>query len=217
MMVAALYVQRDGVYSRVPGIDLWGEARDARTYAGPHPVVAHPPCQRWGRYWHGSPRKPHQHKLGDDGGCFAAALHAVRTWGGVLEHPADSLAWRHFGLRRPPRRGGWVNADLLGGWTCCVYQGHYGHIAGKPTWLYCFGMELRRLPEFIFGPVDQRLPAYAVERHGYKKARRIGVMAAIGGKDKTRIREATPPEFRDLLLSIARSATPPLTELAERE
>jgi hypothetical protein len=29
----------------------------------------------------------------------------------------------------------------------------------------------------------------------------------VGGKDKTKIRNATPPEFRDLLLEIARSAT----------
>jgi hypothetical protein len=47
-----------------------------------------------------------------------------------------------------------------------------------------------------------------VERYGYEKARRIGPMAMVGGKDKTRIREATPPEFRDVLLLIARSATP---------
>lgn len=32
--------------------------------------------------------------------------------------------------------------------------------------------------------------------------RRIGVMAMVGGKDKTRIRNATPPEFRDVLLSM---------------
>jgi hypothetical protein len=30
-------------------------------------------------------------------------------------------------------------------------------------------------------------------------------MAAIGGKHKTQLREATPAQFRDVLLSIARS------------
>lgn len=30
----------------------------------------------------------------------------------------------------------------------------------------------------------------------------------IGGKDKVRLRNATPPQFRDILLSIARTATP---------
>ena len=36
------------------------------------------------------------------------------------------------------------------------------------------------------------------------------MMAMVGGKDKTRIRNATPPEFRDVLLAIARSAGQPL-------
>lgn len=103
-LIAALYVEMDGCYSGLAGVDAWDVTRDARGYAGPWPVVAHPPCQRWGRFWHGSTRKPHQFKLGDDGGCFAAALNAVRTWGGVLEHPADSHAWRHFDAAGTPRR-----------------------------------------------------------------------------------------------------------------
>jgi len=93
-MIAALFVEEDGTYFGHPDIDPWPEPRDARRYAGPFPVIAHPPCQRWGRFWHGSTRKPHQFKLGDDGGKFAAALTAVRTWGG---RPGTS--------RRQPRLG----------------------------------------------------------------------------------------------------------------
>lgn len=203
--VAALYVETGGAYFDLPGVDPWDEPRDARRYDGPHPVVAHPPCQRWGRFWHGSTRKPHQFRMGDDGGCFAAALGALRRHGGVLEHPADSHAWAHFGLRKPPRAGGWVEA-APGIWTCCVYQGHYGHIAGKGTWLLAVGMPREALPDLQWGKTEQRLHPRAVELHGYEKARRIGMLAMVGGKDKTRIRNATPPEFRDLLLSIARSA-----------
>ena len=201
-MIAALYVETDGCYFGVPDVDPWDAQRDARDYRGPHPVIAHPPCQRWGRFWHGSTRKPHQFKLGDDGGCFAAALGSVRQWGGVLEHPCDSRAWDAFRLAKPPRAGGWIKADDFGGWTCCVSQGHYGHLAGKPTWLYAVAPNL---PELIWGPCEQRLHPVALERHGYAKARRIGMMAMVGGKDKTRIRNATPPAFRDVLLSIARS------------
>ncbi len=47
-MIAALYVQEDGCYAGLAGVDPWPEVRDARKYAGPHPVAAHPPCQRWG-------------------------------------------------------------------------------------------------------------------------------------------------------------------------
>jgi hypothetical protein len=203
-MIAALYVEAGGVYAGLPGVDAWDVARDARCYAGPHPVVAHPPCQRWGRFWHGSTRKPHQYRRGDDGGCFEAALAAVRRYGGVLEHPADSHAWDAFNLVSPFRRG-WRPADQGVGWTCRVEQGHYGHFSRKPTRLYAAHVEL---PELIWGPAPQRLHPVALARYGYEKARRIGVMAMVGGKDKTRIRNATPIPFRDLLLSIARTAQP---------
>ena len=201
-MIAALYVDPWGCYSGLSEIDLWPEDRDARLYDGPHPVVAHPECKRWGRFWHGSPSRPHQFALGDDGGQFAAALASVRKWGGILEHPADSHAWEWFGLKAPPRNGGWVYADFVGGWTCCVSQGHYGHIAGKRSWLYASGCDL---PSLRWGDVPQRLHPGLVERYGYAYARRKGVVSCIGGKDKTAKRNATPIEFRDLLLSIART------------
>jgi len=201
--VAALFVAKGGCYFDLSGVDPWDIDRDARLYAGPYPVVAHPPCQRWGRFWHGSTRKPHQYELGADNGCFAAALVAVRQWGGVLEHPEGSHAWRHFGLNAPPRNGGWVKADGLGGWTCCVEQGHYGHLARKATWLYAYGVDL---PSLRWGQGEQRIHPVALARHGYAKARRIGMMAMVGGKNKTIIREATTLEFRDVLISIARTA-----------
>lgn len=210
--IAALYVEAGGCYFGLPGVDPWDEARDARSYKGPHPVVAHPPCQRWGRFWHGSTLRPHQFRLGEDGGCFAAALTAVRNYGGVLEHPADSHAWRHFGLRAPARGVGWVRADDAGGWTCYVEQGHYGHLARKPTWLYACRTSL---PQLDWRMGEQRLHPVALERHGYAKARRIGMMAMVGGKDKTKIRNATPAEFRDVLIAMARSvhASAPVMEM----
>jgi hypothetical protein len=202
-MIAALYVQTGGCYYGLEGVDPWDEARDARLYDGPWPVVAHPPCQRWGRFWHGSTRKPHQFTLGDDGGCFAHALATVRRVGGVLEHPAESLAWARFGLKAPPRGGSWVSADFEGGWTCYVEQGFYGHLSRKGTWLYAAGVDL---PSLRWGVGEQRIHPRALELHGYEKARRIGMMAMVGGRDKTKIRNATPIQFRDLLISIAETA-----------
>jgi hypothetical protein len=202
-VIAALYVETGGCYFGLPGVDPWDQARDARLYAGPHPVVAHPPCERWGRFWHGSPRKPHQFSLGDDGGCFAAALAAVRQWGGVLEHPADSRAWEAFSLNAPPRSGGWIAADWQGGWTCHVEQGWYGHPARKATWLYACKVAL---PSLRWGQGEQRLDPKMVERHGYEYARRKGLVSMVGGKHKKALRNATPLPFRDLLLSIAATA-----------
>ena len=43
MDVAALFVETGGAYFGVPGVDPWDVPRDARKYAGPYPVVAHPP------------------------------------------------------------------------------------------------------------------------------------------------------------------------------
>ena len=201
--IAALYVETHGTYYDLDHVDPWDIERDARGYSGPHPVVAHPPCQRWGHYWHGAPNKPHQYRLGEDGGCFGAALTAVRNYGGVLEHPAHSKAWQYFGLRTPPRNGGWIKADAFGGYTCHVEQGHYGHMSRKATWLYAVVDDPSTLPDLQWGPSPQRIHPVALERYGYEKARRIGMMAMVGGKDKTRIRNATPEAFRDVLISIA--------------
>lgn len=206
-MIAALYVETDGCYFGLDGVDAWDEARDARSYAGPHPIVAHPPCERWGRFWHGSPRKPHQFKLGDDNGCFAAALAAVQRWGGIIEHPADSRAWGPapgFSLPIPTRGAGWTTPDLFrGGRSCYVEQGHYGHTARKPTWLYGFGIDF---PDLTWMLGAQRIPQWMLDRYGYKRARRYGNVSMVGGKDKKKIRNASPPEFRDLLLMIAATA-----------
>jgi hypothetical protein len=204
-LISALFVETDGCYFNLSNVDPWDLTRDAKRYPGPYPVIAHPPCQRWGRFWHGSTRKPHQFKLGADDGCFASALSSVRKWGGVLEHPADSKAWDHFGMNKPKRHKGWSPADDIGGWTCYVEQGHYGHMSRKPTWLYVCGIKREDLPELNWTRGAQRLHPKALAKYGYEKARRIGMTAMIGGKDKTKIRNATPIAFRDVLLAIAAS------------
>lgn len=61
------------------------------------------------------------------------------------------------------------------------------------------------LPELNWSKGEQRLHPTVLARYGYEKARRIGMTAMVGGKDKTKIRNATPVEFRDVLLSIAMS------------
>jgi len=136
--VAALFVHPDGCYSGLDCVDIWPEDRDARKYNGPYPVVAHPPCQRYGNLgvanyarWGGEHNRPL-----NDGGCFAAALAAVNCWGGVLEHPAFTRAWEIYNIEAPPRTG-WGPSGA--GWVCEVWQSAYGHKARKRTWLYYRG------------------------------------------------------------------------------
>lgn len=192
--VAALFVDGRGGYMAEPGVDPWPEARDARLYTGPWPVVAHPPCSRWCRLA-GLVEARWGHKRGEDGGCFASALASLRRCGGVLEHPAHSAAWEAFGLPKPDRHGGWVAG--AGGWSCQVEQGRYGHAAKKATWLFAVGT-IRPDLRWGFDP-DQRCKALVSWCGNHvssdEKRPRLGKKAAI----------ATPPAFKALLLTLARS------------
>lgn len=199
-MIAALFVASDGPYIGLSGIDPWTSDRDARKYPGISPVIAHPPCERWGRYWSGGPNpKAKRRTLGDDGGCFEAALSAVRKWGGVLEHPAHSAAWEHFGLIHPPADGGWVSADWLGGFTCQVEQGHYGHRARKATWLYARAKEL---PLLKWGPCSgMRIEDgfHSTEERARARAAGIAPIQRISMRERVH----TPIQFLEVLVRIA--------------
>lgn len=185
--VAALFVETDGCYFGLPGVDPWDASRDARQYAGPHPVVAHPPCDRW----HQLSAVNHKRwgwAINEDGGCFAAALAAVRDWGGVLEHPAESRAFRFHGIPKPSR-GSWQRT-ISGDWITEVDQASYGHRARKRTWLIYSGEAMPPSLDWSaaagvmqIGRFDQKLPVMA-----------------------KREALATPHAFRDLLLRMARSA-----------
>lgn len=133
-MIAALFVDPNGPYVARPNVDPWTKERDARLYVGPHPVIAHPPCHLWTnltgvnyRRYGGAHNRP-----GNDGGCFAAAVEAVRHFGGVLEHPAGSYAWPTFLLPRPEGLG-WSHRGKW--WVCEIWQSAYSHRARKRTWL----------------------------------------------------------------------------------
>lgn len=196
-MIAALFVEKNGAYFGLENVDPWDVSRDARLYVGPYPVVAHPPCARWCRLA-GLVEARWGHKRGEDDGCFASALASVRRWGGVLEHPAYSDAWPAFDLPRPPRSGGWQRG-LCGGWSCHVEQGRYGHPARKATWLYAYGVE--KLPDLRWGSMpagsSMALVSWCGNHVKSSEVRpRVGKAAAA----------ATPPEFKGVLIGIARSA-----------
>ena len=189
LFVSALYVERDGVYSGLEGVDVWDVTRDARDYAGPHPVVAHPPCNVWCQLasvnharW-GTP-------IGHDHGTFAAALDAVRRWGGVLEHPAYTLAWRHHGLP-VPTMGGWTMAFDDPGMTTEVCQAVYGHDARKRTWLYAVGVDPAALDW-------RQVSGTAVVGAGINSGQ-------SAGRGRSMAPNRTPPAFRDVLLDLART------------
>lgn len=186
IQIAALYVVAGGPYFGIDGVEPWAEERDARRYIGPYPVVAHPPCGPWGAYAKAEPESKARGPLvGHDGGCFAAALASVRMFGGVIEHPQGSKAWDFFNLPKPPSQG-WQRS-LFGNhtagqeWVCCVEQGHYGHPARKPTWLYLISNNAP--PALKWG---KSKPGGTVENQSARQ------------------RKLTPRPFQQVLLSLAR-------------
>lgn len=165
--VAVLYAREDSIYKSLCG-DVYDMQRDARLYNGPFPVVAHPPCRAWGRLRTFAKPRP------DEKALALQAVDAVRTWGGVLEHPAHSSLWSAVPLPLPGER------DEFGGVTYVVDQGWFGHRAPKRTWLYIVGAS--SLPDVPF-ELGQ-------------KAGRVELM----GKGE---REATPLAFALWLLDLA--------------
>lgn len=191
-MIAALYVQSGGAYFGIDDVDPWDEKRDARLYDGPHSVVAHPPCSSWCQLAHIN-QKRWGRRVGDDGGCFSAALLSVRRHGGVLEHPAFSYAWSAFGLNEPTV-GGWSRGLIDMGWVCEVSQAAYGHQARKLTWLYYVGT--MPPPPMNWSRPKPTAQVSKCANHGDSPLPRItGHIAA-----------ATPPAFRDALIAMARDA-----------
>ena len=189
-MVSVLFVMKDSGYKK-RGLDCWDEERDALKYDGRNPVVAHPPCQLWGKMakvnflrWGGEHNRP-----GNDGGCFKFALATVNRCGGVLEHPAQSYAWEAHGLRKP-EKGAWVRSG--DGWVCEVWQSAYGHKANKKTWLYYNGKNSPEDADWST-PIGTHQIGFQDQRGKARNKPTLGKKEANG----------TPEPFMDFLLSLA--------------
>jgi len=131
--VSVLFARSDSCYFDLVA-DVWDAPRDARSYIGPDPVVAHPPCRGWGRLSHLAKPRVGEKELG------LFAVDCIRTYGGVLEHPFASKLWAAALL--PPVG----TVDAWGGFTLLVDQGWFGHAAPKPTWLYICGVSCSEVP-----------------------------------------------------------------------
>lgn len=183
--VVVLFVRADSIYKTLPGVDCYDAQRDARTWPGGCPVVAHPPCRTWGRIAPLVTRAtPGEKELGP------WAVEQVRRWGGVVEHPAGSRLFAYCGCGVP---GGLP--DEHGGIVIEVDQFHWGHRAAKPTRLYIVGtLDIPPIPHR-----DGRPSHCITQGHGV----RIGHPAF-----KPRVpdweREATPLAFATWLVELAR-------------
>ena len=193
MNIAALYVDARGPYPKLLGPEFcWDEQRDARTYAGPWPIIAHPPCGPWGRLSHLCTRQP------ADLGIIA--FGQVRQWGGILEQPAWS---RLFSACRAPcaRLGRVSNPDAWGGSSIEVNQCDWGHVARKPTWLYLVGVHtIGAMPERS-EPTHWVSGGRSKRRTGYGGRRPDHILACSAEQ-----RRRTPLAFAEWLIRLAKSA-----------
>lgn len=191
--VQALFVDsKRGPYPALLGADAcWDESRDAKGYAGPNPVTAHPPCGPWGRYaW----------KCKQDASTGPAAVASVRAWGGVLEHPTASKLWAHCGMPRPGEL-----PDAWGGYTVEVAQRDFGHRADKETWLYVVGCAQADLPPLP--PSQPKREAWTPSRRvldpkRLESARPRGTRGILECLSKGQ-RHLTPPAFAAWLVDVA--------------
>lgn len=190
--VAVLFARADSIYKTLPGCDVYDIERDARTWPGGAPVVAHPPCRAWGRLR--AFAKPRH----DEKDLARWAVSQVRQWGGVLEHPESSTLWADQRLPRYQNE-----RDGHGGWTLPIHQFWFGHRAQKRTWLYIVGVNPWEIPDFPLrlGQSDCRIRL--------DKRRPDGTHIRKGDKDYQPIlgdaeREHTPPDLAVWLVELAR-------------
>jgi hypothetical protein len=186
--VAILFARRDSIYKNLPDCDVYDIDRDALTFEGKMPVIAHPPCRTWGHLKAFSNAPESEHK-------FAIwAIEQVRKWGGVLEHPKGSTLFRECKCGLP---GGLP--DEYGGILIQVDQFHWDHKARKRTLLYIVGTY--DLPPF---PRRKGKPTHVIDRPGKnrKKTRpNCGKLPWCNKKE----REATPLKFAKWLIEIAQN------------
>lgn len=186
---AILFARADSVYKTL-NCDVWDVARDARKWPGGSPVVAHPPCGPWGRL--------RQFCHADETTVNLApwAVDQVRTWGGVLEHPADSLLFKHCGI--------YLNGsiDRFGGFTLLIQQWWFGHLAEKWTRIYVCGVQCQDLPEIPYKiGQSEKVIRYSPAVWRDRKT------TPITRKEVTKAeREHTPLKLAEWLLEVARKS-----------
>lgn len=181
--VAILFAMPGSVYNSIPGCDVYDLARDAKTFPGGFPVVAHPPCRTWGNL-----AKFATLAVPGERDLAIWAVQQVRENGGVLEHPATSKLWPELSL---PGVG--AGFDSFGGFSIGVLQFWFGHRAEKRTKLYICGLDLRDVPEL---PFKMGYPTHIISGKTDNAYRKKHV--------NKRERSATPEPFALWLVKLAK-------------
>jgi len=182
--VAVLFAQRGSLYHDISGCDVYDIDRDALSYFGSDPVIAHPPCRGWGGLRHMAKPRP---------GELDLAIYSIcecQRVGGVLEHPVRSALWQYMGLPVGPQ------VDVHGGFTLTIDQFWFGHLCQKRTNLYICGTDRRSLPVMSFALGDA--PCVIATNNQSRKSGNTRPELR-----STKDREATPEKFAFWLRDVA--------------
>lgn len=193
--IAVLFARKDSVYKTLPDCDVWDKERDASSWPGGCPIVAHPPCRAWGRLRQFANPDQNEKMLA------LFAVEQVRRHGGVLEHPNGSTLWQVAGLPEPGKR------DAFGGWTLPIFQSWWGHKAEKATLLYIVGCEPANLPDMplILGDSSHIVSSSGRRRDGTRLRKgELGWRPEITKPE----REHTPLALAIWLCELARRCKP---------
>lgn len=201
LSIAVLFARRDSLYKSLPGCDVYDEDRNALTWPGGSPLIAHPPCRAWGALSHFAKPVPGEKELA------LWAVDQVRQWGGALEHPVASRLWPAKELPAPGR------VDRFGGWTLAVDQDWWGHRAQKRTKLYIVGVDPRDVPVMPF-KIEE--PSHVVAQARSLPGGSRKVKGAQGWRPEVSKaeRERTPPDFARWLVDLVRRCRQPMREAA---
>ena len=174
--VAVLCAARRSYYHSMPDVEVYDIRRDARTFPGGMPVIAHPPCRSWSAFCrHQAKPDPGEAELG------LWCARQVERWGGILEQPAYSRLWSEANLPAPGVPAGPLSYSIVvdGFW--------WGTATRKSTWLYMRGIDrLAVCPPLLL-----------------RAAGSDGLRWQRQSRDK---RSATPPPLAEWLVALARSA-----------
>ena len=190
--VVVLFVRSDSIYKTMPGCDCYDMDRDALSYNGSYPVVAHPPCRAWSALAHLAKPRPGEKDLA------RWAVKTVMRCGGILEHPASSRLWQDQHLPEPGQ-----GADAQGGWTLAAPQWWWGHRADKPTRFYVCGCKPQDMPPVPFVLGDASCVVTTSKRKCETPPSEW--RERLGNREK----EATPPRLAAWLVDVARRCSKP--------
>lgn len=176
--VAVLCASRKSIYKSIPNLDVYDIDRDAMSFLGGMPVIAHPPCRLWSAYCSHQAKSPDPEK---ERALGRFCVENVRSNGGVLEQPAHSRLWKACDIPFPNQK------DTGDGFSIEIPQFWFGDTREKNTWLYFLGIHPKELP---------KMPLRLKPEGGDRR-----IWQLMSSKNQ---RERTPLEFALWLVECAR-------------